>query len=109
MQTKRIRRLHQNDGTPDCPVCLDDILKLALTMSKDCATLEVENVEKARVRVSKKIKELKSLVTQFEHRMRYEVMPEVRDYRKNNIAPHYPIKGVKKHLKQYQGKDPEEE
>lgn len=107
MASRRIRRLHQNDGTPDCPICLDDILKHALTLSQDCSLLEVENIETARVRLSKGIKDLKALVIQFEQRMRFEVAPEVREYKRTLTNKRFPAH-YKQNLIQYRNKGNED-
>lgn len=87
----RIRNLHRTTGRPDCPLCLDEILNFGLSLSKDCATLEVENNNVVRKRLVKKFRELELMAKEVKDRLRFEIAEEVKDdIRKRVHSPGHP-------------------
>lgn len=82
-----IRNLHRSTGRPDCPICLDDITKFAVSLSEDCATLELENNDAARKRLVKGFRELEYMVKDVKTRLMTDVLVEVKNNVKNRVHP----------------------
>lgn len=64
----------------DEDLCLEDIIKALMEMSKDCATLEQVNDRAALKRTKSNIRKVRDMCQQFYVRMKVEVSPEVDSY-----------------------------
>lgn len=79
----KLRNVHKNSGYPDCPICLDDLVRSLMEMSKDCAELEFLNNNKARKRVLEQLRDHEKLVKQFKERFMVEIRIDIAEHLKN--------------------------
>ena len=72
-----LRNIHKSSGRPDCELCLDDVLKHGLTLSKDCAILEVEQNNNARKRLVKGFREMEQMCKEIKRRLETDIRAEI--------------------------------